>query len=192
MLKHKAVFGYSHKCFELFTSFKKGGTIRTWLNAVERLTEDIENEDDKNKFRGDMLEILAEIFFTIFHADEGVGVKEYTPVSLEEDYGVDAIGVNVNGHRIAVQVKYRGNPVDLIPYADLTRTYTSAQIQFEIDMKDHTLYLFTTARGVSYACSKMLQKRLVVINRNILSTKIDNNKTFWGRASEMIFEVLDT
>ncbi len=206
MLKHNVVNSYGNEYFELYRSmyeeFKDGATIREWtnrmrqiLNAVQFRGNEEEILDQQNKFKGDQLEVLAEIFFNAFKNDEGVGIKDYTPVQIGDDFGVDATGINVNGHKVAVQVKYRSNPVDdLISYADLARTYTSANLSLgneDITRYDNTLYLFTTAAGVTGAATKVFGKKLVIINRNIISTKIDNNKNFWEQAYNLIYQKLD-
>ena len=142
-----------------------------------------------NKFRGDMLEVFSEIFFTVFGADEGVGISNYEPMDIGNDYGVDATGTNVNGHKVAVQVKYRGNPNDLIPYADIARTYTSATLQLglsDVANHDHTIYLFTTSSGVTGAFEKVMGRKCVIVNRAIIQHKVDNNKEFWLRAHDMM------
>lgn len=258
------IHSYPHEYYELYNDFKNGGTIRTWINAVEKLgrrilehdpninlmkfqekfqdvkaddwvikivEENVEiqggaknskashivysigahkigdqlwvvsmerlidyiNSDTLNKFKGDMLEVLAEIFFNVFHADEAVGIRDYEPVLIGEDFGVDAIGINVNGHKVVVQVKYRFNPEDKISYSDIARTFTSAVKQFHImDVVnyDNTIYLFTTSGGVSSAYQKVMGKS-VVIDRSIISTKIDNNLNFWKNAFDMIIEAME-
>jgi hypothetical protein len=164
-----------------------------WVMEPAQLAEYLEKEV-LYKFKGDMLEVLSEIFFTIFQSDEAVGIRDYTPVELADDYGVDAVGVNVNGHKVAIQVKYRSNPADSIPYADIARTFTSAVCQLQmLDVvhHPHTIYLFTSADGVSGAYEKVLGRKSVVIARKTIATKIDNNKNFWRMANEMIVKTLN-
>lgn len=150
--------------------------------------------EDINKFKGDMLEVLSEIFFNCFGADEAIGIKEYSPIELNSDFGVDAIGKNVNNHNCVVQIKYRKNVNNLIEYSDISKTYTSALLQLNIPdvyLHDHTIYLFTTASGVTGSFEKVMKNKVVIINRSIISTKIDNNKTFWEFASKEIGSSLE-
>lgn len=201
-LKHSVINSFPKEYFSIYKEFREGGTIREWVNAMLQLVNNYpfhgteeEIVDARNKFKGDMLEVLAEIYFNIFDADEAVGIKNYAPVDLGNDYGVDATGINVNGHKVAVQVKFRSNPIDdLITYADMSRTYTSGILQLgnmDLVLNNNTLYLFTTAAGVSGACQKVFGKKLVVINRGVISTKIDNNKNFWEDAYRLIFDKLN-
>lgn len=163
-----------------------------WLMTIEQLSEYISKEE-LYKFKGDMLEVLSEIFFTVFQSDEGLGIQEYSPVEIAEDFGVDAVGVNVNGHKVAVQVKYRSNPDDLIPFADIARTFTSAVCQLKImDVVtyDHTIYLFTTSNGVTAAYQKVMGNKSVIVNRGKIATKIDNNRNFWKTAWDLMNETI--
>lgn len=161
---------------------------KCWYAPKDYIVEQL-NKEELYKFKGDMLEVLSEIFFRTFGADEGLGLFDYEPIDLSDDYGVDAKGRNVNGHDSAVQVKYRANPQDLIPYSDIARTFTSATCQLkmmDVLHYDHTIFLFTTAYGVTVAYQKVMGKKSVVVDRNVISTKIDNNKNFWTNAYEMI------
>jgi len=188
------IHSYPHEYFELYTIAKDGFTFRQWNNEVSRLARRIEDDDTRYKFVGDMLEVFAEIFFNQFQSDEAIGITDYTPVDINEDYGVDATGVNVNGHQSAIQVKYRSNPADLITYADIARTYTSALLQLNMtDVYEHgkTVYLFTNSSGVTGAFTKVMQNKVVIITKNEIKTKVDNNITFWANAYRMIFDTLN-
>ena len=194
MLKCTMIHSYPHEYFELYTIAKDGFTFRQWNNEVSRLARRIEDDDTRYKFVGDMLEVFAEIFFNQFQSDEAIGITDYTPVDINEDYGVDATGVNVNGHQSAIQVKYRSNPADLITYADIARTYTSALLQLNMtDVYEHgkTVYLFTNSSGVTGAFTKVMQNKVVIITKNEIKTKVDNNITFWANAYRMIFDTLN-
>jgi hypothetical protein len=156
--------------------------------------ENFNYSDGINKFKGDMLEVFAEMFFTNFGCDEGIGLKDYTPIIIGDDFGVDATGINVNGHKCAIQVKYRKNPSDLITYADIARTFTSAVLQLgiaDVVAHDHTVFLFTISNGVTGAFEKVMGKKAVVVSKGIISTKVDNNKTFWERCNETMKKTLN-
>ena len=136
-----------------------------------------------------MLEVLSELFFNTFQADETIGIRDYAPVTLTDDFGVDATGINTNGHKVVIQVKYRGNPENVIPYADIARTFTSAVCQLGIlDVVHHerTVYLFTTSKGVTAAYEKVMGRKSVIINRAMIGRKIDNNHNFWHNAFTLI------
>lgn len=164
-----------------------------YWEATTKQLEGFLYANELNKFRGDMLEVFAEIFFTVFGADEAVGISQYEPIDIGSDFGVDAIGRNVNAHKVAIQVKYRSNPSDVICYADIARTFTSAVLQLgmeDVVNNDHTIYLFTTANGVTGAFDKVMGRKVVIVNKAIIQHKIDNNKEFWSRAADMICNTL--
>jgi len=195
-LKHPAIHTFSENCFGLYKSFKEGSTIREWINNVDDMSKRISKsnpEIDVNKFKGDMLEIFAEIFFNTFQADEKVGIRNYTPILIDSDFGVDAKGINVNGHECVVQVKYRTNPSDLITYTDIAKTFTAGVLQHKIPLyeNNHTVFLFTTSSGISGAFNKILEKTAVIILRKDIGEKVDNNKIFWSEAYSSIYETLD-
>lgn len=187
MLKIKHIAAFPQEYLDLFSTPKDGqtNTLRVFLNAIERLVGPkgikFRSDDDRQKFKGDALEVLSELFFTRFNSDPRMGLTNYTPVSITEDYGVDATGINANGDLTVVQVKYRGNAADIIPYSDLARTFTSGVLQLKMDpAKDHNLFLFTTANDASHQAHSVFQNKLVVINRAYIKKVIDNNKNFWA------------
>lgn len=195
MLKSIQIASYPKEYYELFHTFNDGkGTIRKFLNKIEQLARGMKFKDDNdlNKFKGDMLEVLSEIFFNVFYADENVGIAEYCPIHVDEDYGVDAIGVNPNGHKVGIQVKYRGNPKDLVLYTEVAKTYTAGVILHGLDLQyASTVYIFTTSNGVTPACQHVLGDKLVVIHRDLIARKIDNNMIFWRYAFSKIYEYLN-
>ena len=197
MLKTAHALGYPeeyHNTYDFFNTRQDGKTLRNFVATVEGLSEKIKFSDDdaKLKFKGDMLEVLSEIFFNTFESDESVGIKNYEPVLLNEDFGVDATGINPNNDKVAIQVKYRSNILDPILYEDVAKTFCSGLINFQCDVtKPNSLYVFTTSNLASKAMDKVLGNRVRMINFDVISRKIDNNHTFWLNAYDMIFKFLD-
>jgi hypothetical protein len=196
MLLCKHIAAYPDRYLELFKAPHDGekDTLREFVNVVKQLTGPkgikFKAEDDRNKFKGDVLEVLAEIFFTLSKVDKAYGLRDYKPVDLAEDYGVDGEGINDNGDLSMVQVKFRGNHTDASTfptYAEIARTFASGVIQRNLDpTKKSTLFVFTTADNVSYQCLAVFEKKLVVISYEIIQQAIDNNKNFWTLAYEEI------
>lgn len=169
-------------------------TFRQWNNEVNKQANMILDENTRNKFKGDMLEVFSEIFFTLFQNDEAIGIRDYTPIDINEDFGVDATGINANGHHSVIQVKFKSNPLELVPYADIARTFTSAICQLHIPVyaHDNTVFLFTNSNGVTIAFNKVMGQTAIVINRATIATKVDNNANFWLSAYNLIFNTLDS
>ena len=194
MLKCTMIHSYPREYFDLYQMAENGFTFRQWNNEVISMARMIDDEDTRNKFKGDMLEVFSEIFFYQFQTDEALGITDYAPIEINDDYGVDARGLNVNGKQTAIQVKYRSNPDDKISYADIARTFTSAVLQLhmkDVIDNDRTVFLFTNAGGVTGAFDTVMQKKTVIITRGVISTKVDNNVTFWKNAFDMMWKTLD-
>lgn len=159
-------------------------TIGEFVACVEALSQKFSSEDinnqNQNVFKGDMLEVLGELFFKSFEHDPSIGLREYDPIDLSEDFGVDGAGVNANGDMCVVQIKYRNNPLDQITYTDLAKTYTSGRCMngFDLD-KPNTIFLLTTGGSVSGSVQTVLGNRVRVIHRDIIAGFIDDNIGFW-------------
>lgn len=181
-------------CCIIYEDFKnrKGvdATLDAFKAAIEKHAAPLLVEE-QHAFKGDMLEIFAEIFFKAFQNDPRVGLSDYTPVPLEEDYGVDGYGKNAAGKQCAVQIKYRANPLDSVTYAELSRTYTSAMLLQQIPLEgDDCLYVFTTAYDVTSPNGVVFKKMLRVISHKVISQEVDSNVNFWDHAFEEIKETL--
>lgn len=197
MLKCKHIASYPDAYLELFQAPKDGqeDTLREFVNAVERMVGpkklDIRDQKRRYKFKGDALEILAELFFTRFNCDPAFGLTDYKPTNPNDDFGVDATGINANGDLSVVQVKYRRNPANEIRYKDLAKTAIDGIYNFGLDGKrDYNVFVFTTADDVQWQCKKRFGKHLVIINRALIKRTIDNNRNFWKLAFGAVQEYI--
>lgn len=181
MIKCTNLFAYPEVYYEYYESVKNGSTIREFVNFVESKANTLGLDiDGVNKFKGDFLEVLSEMFFNAFSTDEAVGIKDYEPIDVVDDYGVDAVGINANNDKCVIQVKYRANVITDILYDDIARTYTAGKLVNKYDLdKPNTVWVFTTARGVSHTCQSVMGGVIKVINKSQIAHKIDNNKHFW-------------
>jgi hypothetical protein len=184
---------YYDECITIFDFNSGVKTIETFISKVEELSQQYGKDKNRiNSFKGNILEVLAEIFFSIFNADTSVGIKDYTPVPISDDFGVDGIGINVNGDKCAIQIKYKANPLDIVLYEDMAKTYTAGREIHKLSLdNDDTIFLFTTGYSISISCSKVFKRKIRIINRNIIAGKIDNNLSFWEMAEELIMNTLD-
>lgn len=195
--KNKISF-FLNEVISLF-DFESGvKTIDAFVSKVEDMSQAffIENADKQeklNSFKGDMFEVLSEIFFAVYSADPVVGLHDYRPILLSDDFGVDAIAINVNGHNCVIQCKYRSNPMDEITYGDLAKTYSAGRElnHFSLD-ENNTLFLITTGKGANNNCFHIFGAKLRVIDRNIIAGYIDNNVPFWQQAEVIILDTLDS
>ena len=178
----------------IFEEFKNrgttGATLDEYIKAVEKHAATYPDAD-RLSFKGDMFEILAEIFFKAFENSSTVGLREYTPIPLEEDYGVDGKGINAIGKQCAVQCKYRSNPLELVTYSEIARTYTSGRVQLGLNLEGaDCIYVFTTALGVNIQCQTVFGDKVRVLNKDVIGREINNNVSFWALAFEEISNTL--
>jgi hypothetical protein len=195
MLKTKGHIGKYHvPCRIIYEDFKKRNgvkaTFKEFIKSIESFAGNY-SEEVVQTYKGDMLEIFSEIFFKSCENDARFGLKNYEPVKLENDFGVDATGVNVNGHKCAIQVKFRSNPFDDILYSDIAKTYCSGRRQLGLDLdEDNSIFIFTSAHKATVACNTVMQSTIRLISREVISREVDNNKSFWEFAFSEIEKTL--
>ena len=192
MLKHPVVFAQKDSYYEFYKGFNSqdNKTFSFWCDAISSISESLPTESEQLKFKGDNLEVLSEIFFNCFHADEAVGLREYTPTPLDEDYGVDATGINPAGTRCAVQCKFKS--FQPVLYEELAKTFASGFLNMNCEVtKPNSIYVFTNSMTHTNAIDKVLGNRVRFIDYNVIVRKIDNNHTFWQYAYDEIFNTLN-
>ena len=193
------IFLHEDEVISLFSSDTGVKTIGDFVKRTEALAKEKypnkpEDENDDNpayKFKGDMLEILAELFFNIYSSDPAVGLREYHSVPISEDYGVDAIGINVNGDQVAVQMKYKANPLTKIEYSEISKTYNAAIEIHNIPLylpKNDTIFVFTTGNEMTAALQNVNKNKVRLIDRKIISGLVDNNENFWLQVNALLYD----
>jgi hypothetical protein len=165
------------------------------LNKLINMGADrFKDDKDKNKFKGDMFEVFAEIYFSLVSSKITSGVVNYEPLhgSTISDYGVDGTGLNYSNKPCVVQVKYRSNVKDEITYTDLSKTWHQAEEDGLVNesRKDwrRSLILFTNCNGANKNAVERNKKydRLYVINNSIIESEINGNVIFWKKAYDLV------
>jgi len=196
LLSHKEEY------YELFAVDPKDYgsiTIDEFVKEVSKIANSIHffdnpdlDRDARNTFKGDALEVFAEVFFGVYFADPALGISNYTPIEKGEDYGVDGIGTNVNDDQAVIQVKYRENPMEMVEYPDVAKTVMAANWKHKIDTsKKASVYIFTTGKGVNFRVEEISGDSMIVINREVIADKVNHNLTFWKVLSETVYKALD-
>jgi len=169
---------------QAIASMGKAASLDCWATEVRKISLSMSwpgiSVDDRLTFRGDALELLTEFLLKSCPNHIRHGITDYTIVPLRDDYGVDATGRNVNNDSVVIQCKFRKNPLDLISYSDLARTFTSGVLSYGLDKdKNKNLWLVTTANDANRNAHKEFGRRLHVLGRSHLKSQVDGNITFW-------------
>lgn len=188
----KLISNYPKEIFEIAYNFRDGKvTLKDLNKAIEETALNI-TEKYRNKFKGDMFEIFAWVFFKAFKNDPSVGLVEYTPIDINEDYGVDGVGTNAAGNKVAVQVKYRHNPKNLVLYTEIAKTYTSGRLVLKLGLEEeNSIYVFTNAMDVRPSCKEVFRNIVKVLNADGIDHYVHNNKNFWNFFYERVQRYLD-
>ena len=176
---------------EYINSLNAEASLSSWVTKVASVSLTMDwlgiTMDNRMAFRGDALELLAEYLLKSSPNHTKHGISEYTIIPLHEDFGVDATGINIMKNNVVVQCKFRRNPLNLVHYSDLARTFTSGVISYNLDPKaKKNLWLVTTANDANYNAHKILGKRLHVLGRSHLQSQVDGNPMFWSNYLESV------
>lgn len=186
------ISNWPEEIFEIATNFQhKKATLKDLNKIIEQLSSK-KDDEDKNKFKGDVFEVFTWAFFKAFKNDPSVGLVEYKPIDPDEDFGVDGAGVNANGDEVVVQVKYRRNPMELVTYGEIAKTYTSGKLMLSMSLKKkNSIYVFTNAIDITSACKTVFGDIIKVLNTDAIDHYVHGNKSFWKFFYKEIYDYLD-
>lgn len=205
MIKHERFQDITNKDFGNFiTEFLKCKTFKDICGVIDSVSQNyisygykdtmVEDEivEGSLKFRGDMFEIFAEIFFISFTSDNRVGVYDYEPVPSKNDNGVDGVCKNINGYNSTIQVKFRLNPMYELKERDIKQFGFQSITKYGVDLNhSNNMIVFTNCKGLHWHTeSEVFQNKLRVINGDFITRMIDNNEGFWNSARNIILDTL--
>ena len=172
----------AHNLSGLFQGVNK---LSTFIKRLEDQAELDPSNYPRDKYVGDGFEFFIEALLTLMPHDNRLGVSGYEPVRVN-DNGCDGIGVNLEGKKCAVQIKFRSNnKYTLSTNKDhLSNVWHDSQIRHGIKFnptdKIPVFYIFTTAKGLNYYTDDVnFEKHVKCLGYNDLKSLVDNNIPFW-------------
>ena len=167
-------------------------TFKEYKAKIENLSLQFAkyNVIDRNKMIGNLFEIFAEQFIHILGSYPTIGITNYAPVKASDDNGVDGIGLGINGLPLAVQVKYRSNPMYELLADDVKQFGFVSLRKHNVDSHTKTnLVLFTSGKDLHWHTKEnVFDNAIRVINNNTISSLVDNNMCFWNDMINMVNE----
>jgi len=154
--------------------------LNTFLNKVEAQSKDPRCQDG-DKYKGDALELFAEALIKFSPIDGRIGITDYKPV-IENDTGVDGVGIGNNGNPATVQVKHRIANWILTADTDHLSNFPNASfMKYGVKPEDDkNMLIITTAKELHhYTTTEMFGNKVRCLNRENLKHLVDDNKMFW-------------
>ena len=203
MFEIKHGFGIrSHDLNGLFDGTNK---LSTFMNKLEKQSLIDPLRYDSDKYKGDGLEFLVEIFLKSHAYDNRIGITDYEPTQ-SDDNGVDGCGINLSGQKCVVQVKYRSNSAKLLTATEdrLSNIISDGMLKHGVNLtlddqkavKEKKIaplhYVITTANGLHHYTDIEFFKGVVhCIGYNQLKVMLDNNHSFWNLCRKISNSIVD-
>ncbi len=199
-IKHQQFFNLYAKDNTLFYSlFINVNTIDALCNRIDYIAEhewrkfNYSEEENSDKFKGDLFEIFAEIYFKNQGANPKIGVYNYTPNKATDDYGVDGFGKGSDGKNLTVQVKFRSNFLTELTEKDIKQFPWQSIKRFGVDPNTrYNLVLFTSCVGMHYKTkNEVYEDSIRTIDITHLQKDLNGNAPFWLSVNDAIKETIE-
>lgn len=182
-----------HNLPELFTDVHK---LSQFISNLQRQSKLDPDRYDPYKYVGDGFEFFIELLLYFHPCDNRIGVSKYIPNQIN-DNGVDGVGININGDKCVIQVKFRSNiKKRLTANSDhLSNLITDGMLNHgvvadSVNIKNYRHFVFTTSKGLHfYTDHEMFKGRVKCIGYNEIRQLVDNNIPFWNAVRELISKI---
>lgn len=185
---------FKTKAHNLVALFDKTNKMSTFKSKVERQANQNTQDYPYNDYVGDAFEFLVELIIKLHPVDNRLGITNYIPVQ-SGDNGVDGYGVNMDGEKCAIQVKFRGDvTTNLSATKDHLDSFIVEALSNEVlPLKKQEKgcpkhYIFTTAQGLHHytETEKWKAFNIHIIKWDTLKRMLDNNYLFWDKCREIV------
>lgn len=192
IIEHESFVNIYNKEPKVFTNVFRGlKTLSTLTRRIDKMAEeyaDILKYDSKDKLKGDLFEIFAEMFFKLLSSDNRIGVYNYKPTLSFDDYGVDGYGLGMDSMPLTVQVKYRMDFDTKLVERDIKQFGFQSITQFNVDPKTKSnMIVFTNADSLHWVTdSRTFAGSIRTIGNSHIKKLINNNLVFWNNVNDMM------
>ena len=183
----------SHDLSGLFTDVNRMSTL---MRRIQEQSSIDPLRYDPNDYMGDAFEFFVELFLKINSTDNRVFVYNYKPIPSHEDRGADGVGVNMNGDKCVVQIKFRGNVETLLTANEdhLSNLVTAGMLMgvtYDLDnINNIRHFVFTTAKNLHfYTDEHMFEGKVKCFGIEEFRKMVDNNQHFWDKCREIVKEL---
>ena len=185
---------FKTKAHDLVALFEKTTKMSTFKSKVERQANQNIQDYPYNDYVGDAFEFLVELIIRLHPVDNRLGITNYSPIQTS-DNGVDGYGVNMDGNKCAIQVKFRSDvTTSLSSTKDHLDSFIVEALSNDVlPLKKHEKgcpkhYIFTTAKGLHHytETEKWKSFNIHVIKWDVLRQMLDNNYLFWDKCREIV------
>lgn len=184
----------------LFRNFEDPDKAKLWVWKRRLVEQSEENPDqwDPYKYRGEGFEAFTEALIKLVGTYPAIGIRDYSPVDGDIDYGADGIGMGANGKQAAVQAKFRSNTDSYLTSDDHISNFP-AHVWAEYDVpkelpeddRFRNLLIVTTAKGLHYEIEeKMYGNKVRTLGYDELSRLVDHNLCFWSQFKRLGDELI--
>ncbi len=186
------LYNKDKKIFDLV--FKDTKTLSQLSSKIIKVSKSFDKlaYKDADKLKGDLFEIFSECFFKLLSSDNRIGVYNYKPAPVIDDYGVDGIGIGMDNKPLTVQVKFRSDVTTELTQDDIKQFAFQSIVTHNVDKDTRTnMIVFTNAKSLHWVTEqRVFSGRVRSIGFTEISQLIDNNTPFWSNLYDLIEETI--
>lgn len=167
---------FKNTCYDINKLLNGVTSLTTFLNRLDKQSQEHPEMWEPNKYKGDGFECLVEAIIKLNPTNTRINITNYHP-SLVDEQGIDGSGETFDGVPHEVQAKTWGDSQAYITETKHHIAMFPAMAGTKHMGKEFRMTLFTTAKDLHPVLDNFNQKVRVLGRKDI--EKLVNTPTFW-------------
>jgi len=125
--------------------------IDSLIEETKRTAGKTKDQQESNLIKGNIFEIFVEFLIKKLGSGNNIGIVDYQPAQTIKDYGVDGVGIGLNGKPSTVQIKFRSNSNDDITYEEVSKFFMQSVTDYGVQNLPNMWFISTAHRVNQHA-----------------------------------------
>ncbi len=176
---------FKNTCYDIHKLLKGVTSLTTFLNRLDKQSQEQPEMWNPKKYKGDGFECLVEAIIKLNPTNTRINITNYKP-SLVDNMGIDGTGETFDGMPHEIQAKMSMDPTRLITEEHEHIAMFPAMAGTKHMGKEFQMTLFTTGKDLHYVLENFNNKVRVLGRKDI--EKLVNTPIFWKHFYELMID----
>ena len=159
--------------------------MKSLIRSISLISKKVKDPNIANVDKGNVFEIFGEFFIKELGKHNDIGIVDYEPAQVLEDYGVDGVGIGLDAKPATTQMKFRSNPNRENTYEEASKFMVQSEYDYGVEALKNMLFISTAFKMNQHALKMYTAKggRFLGL-RQFYRIIGSNNIPFWTAFKE--------